>query len=332
MEREVILNVSHLSKHYGYYKSIFHVKKSVIKAVDDVTFDVFKNEVFAVVGETGCGKSTLSKLIAGLIHKTSGDIYYQGALLDYGNKKKDFRKKIQIVFQDPYSSLNPKKKIYRIISYPAVKNNIIKKSDRFAFAVSLLEKAGLSEETANSYPHELSGGQRQRVGIARSLSVNPELLILDEPVSALDMSISAQILNLLMDLHEKGRMTYIFITHDLKLVRHLSDRVCVMYAGKIMEISSSKDFFSEPAHPYSNVLYNSMLSYNLKEQSNIIKSAENDEESGSGRKEKEISGGCVYFKKCYASKEICRANEPPLKELGRNRTVSCFFPFTHPDL
>ncbi len=262
MDENVILSVSGLSKHYKYYKTLFDIKKNVIKALDGVSFEVFKNEIFAVVGETGCGKSTLSKLILGLTEKTSGEIYFKGEPLDYGNKKKDFRKKIQILFQDPYSSLNPKKKIYKIISYPAVKNGVIKnkKKDRIDFAAEQLENVGLSESTAFSYPHMLSGGQRQRVGIARCLSVRPELLILDEPVSALDVSISAQILNLLTDLRNKNGMSYIFITHDLKLVRHLADRVCVMYGGKIMEIAETDVFFNAPAHPYSKTLMESMES------------------------------------------------------------------------
>ncbi len=260
MNENVILSVSGLSKHYKYYKNIFDIKKNVIKAVDGVSFDVFKNEIFAVVGETGCGKSTLSKLISGLVKKTSGEIYFKGEPLDYRNKKRGFRKKIQILFQDPYSSLNPKKKIYKIISYPAVKSGIIRnrKLDRIDFAASGLKKVGLPESIALNYPHMLSGGQRQRVGIARCLSVRPELLILDEPVSALDVSISAQILNLLADLQEQTGMTYIFITHDLKLVRHLADRVCVMYGGKIVEIASPEDFFTAPVHEYSKTLLESM--------------------------------------------------------------------------
>ncbi len=332
MEKEIILNVLNLSKHYKYYKSIFDIKRDVIKAVDDITFGVFRNEIFAVVGETGCGKSTLAKLITGLISKTSGDIYYDGELLDYKDKKKNFRKKIQIVFQDPYSSLNPKKKIYKIISYPAVKNNIIKKKDRPDFAASLLKNVGLDEEILYGYPHELSGGQRQRVGIARSLSVGPELLILDEPVSALDMSISAQVLNLLMDLQAHDKMSYIFITHDLKIVRHVADRVCVMYGGKIMEISPSADFFKEPAHPYSTILYNSMLPYKFKKQLNFTDLNGKNTVPGLIGKEKGAEKGCAYFKKCYASKEICGKNEPPLKDVGNNRMASCFFPFTHQGL
>ena len=262
MDENIILSVSGLSRHYKYYKTLFDIRKNVIKAVDGVSFGVFKNEIFAVVGETGCGKSTLSKLILGLTEKTSGEIYFKGEPLDYSNKKKDFRKKIQILFQDPYSSLNPKKKIYKIISYPAVKNGIIKSrhKDRMDFAAEQLKNVGLSENIASNYPHMLSGGQRQRVGIARCLSVQPELLILDEPVSALDVSISAQILNLLMDLQERNGMSYIFITHDLKLVRHLADRVCVMYGGKIMEIAKTEDFFNAPVHSYSKTLIESMTS------------------------------------------------------------------------
>jgi ABC-type oligopeptide transport system ATPase subunit len=268
MGENIILSVSDISKHYKYYKTLFDIRKNVIKAVDGVSFDVLKNEIFAVVGETGCGKSTLSKLILGLTEKTSGEIYFKGEPLDYNNKKKDFRKKIQILFQDPYSSLNPKKKIYKIISYPAVKNGIIKnkKRDRIDFAAERLKNVGLSESTVSNYPHMLSGGQRQRVGIARCLSVNPELLILDEPVSALDVSISAQILNLLTDLHKRNGMSYIFITHDLKLVRHLADRVCVMYGGKIMEIAKTEDFFNAPVNPYSKTLIQSMASMSFTRQ------------------------------------------------------------------
>ncbi len=260
MDKNIILSVSNLSKHYKYYKTLFDIKKNVVKAVDEVSFDIFKNEIFAVVGETGCGKSTLSKLLLGLTEKTSGEIYFKGEILDYGIKKKDFRKQIQILFQDPYSSLNPKKKIYKLISYQAVKNGIIKNrhKDRVDFSAEQLKKVGLPESTALDYPHMLSGGQRQRVGIARCLSVNPELLILDEPVSALDVSISAQILNLLMDLQKKNGISYIFITHDLKLVRHLADRVCVMFGGKIMEIAKTEDFFNSPMHPYSKTLLESM--------------------------------------------------------------------------
>jgi len=268
MNEDVILSVSGLSKYYKYYKTLFDFKRNVIKAVDGVSFDVSKNEIFAVVGETGCGKSTLSKLIAGLVEKTSGEIYFNGEPLNYRDKSKNFRKKIQILFQDPYSSLNPKKKIYKIVSYPAVKSGIVnsRKKDRMEFAAEQLKNVGLPDSIVSDYPHMLSGGQRQRVGIARCLSVNPELLILDEPVSALDVSISAQILNLLTNLQIKTGMSYIFITHDLKLVRHLADRVCVMYGGKIMEIAKTDDFFNSPSHPYSKALMESMASISFTRQ------------------------------------------------------------------
>ncbi len=344
-EKNAILTVSGLSKHFKYYKTLFDIKKNVIKAVSNVTFDVLINEIFAVVGETGCGKSTLSKLITGLITKTSGTVYFKGEPLDYGSRGRKLRKDIQILFQDPYSSLNPKKKIYKIVSYPAVKNGIIRKRDRVDFAVSQLKNVGLQENTAYCYPHMLSGGQRQRVGIARCLSVNPELLILDEPVSALDMSISAQILNLLMDIQEKTKMSYMFITHDLKLVRHIADRVCVMYGGKIVEIAGSAEFFSMPAHPYSNVLYDSMMSFDFKSKPDLsmksLSRTRNEQEKikpvkNSGRNigsDKEYTKGCVYFDKCYASKDICRVNEPPMenKDQGGNRAVACFFPFSRPN-
>ncbi|MHB1660810.1 MAG: ATP-binding cassette domain-containing protein [bacterium] len=350
MSEDIILSVSGLFKHYKYYKTLFDIKKHTIKAVDGVTFNVLKNEIFAVVGETGCGKSTLSKLITGLTEKTSGDIYFKGEPLDYRNKSKNFRKKIQILFQDPYSSLNPKKKIYKIVSYPAVKNGVIKNrhKDRMEFAVEQLKTVGLPENTAYSYPHMLSGGQRQRVGIARCLSVSPELLVLDEPVSALDVSISAQILNLLMDMQEKAEISYIFITHDLKLVRHIADRVCVMYGGKIMEIAKSADFFNEPAHPYSYILKQSMmpLSFDFKNKSGFIdfidsigfknKESRNQgsaDKGGEDDTKKNINGnGCVYFNKCYAAQDICITRSPLLKDVGDGRAAACFFPFIRPSL
>lgn len=353
MSKDIILSVSDLSKHYKYYKTIFDIKKHIIRAVDGVTFDVFKNEIFAVVGETGCGKSTLSKLLTGLVKKTSGDISFKGVPLDYRNKSENFRKKIQILFQDPYSSLNPKKKIYKIVSYPAVKNGIIKNDhkDRIEFAVEQLKTVGLSENTAYNYPHMLSGGQRQRVGIARCLSVSPELLVLDEPVSALDVSISAQILNLLMDMQEKAGISYIFITHDLKLVRHIADRVCVMYGGKIMEIAKFADFFNKPAHPYSFILNQSMmpLSFDFNNKNNFgfidfidsigykNKKLKNKWATGNVAEKdtkKNINGnGCVYFNKCYAAQDICMTSSPLLKEVGDvgdRRATACFFPFIRP--
>jgi oligopeptide/dipeptide ABC transporter ATP-binding protein len=319
-----LLNVKNLSKHYHYYRTIFNFKKDIIKAVDNVSFAVNKGDIFSIVGETGCGKSTLSKLISGLIKKTSGEIFYGGIKLNFNLKK--LRKKIQIVFQDPYSSLNPKKKIYKIVSLPAVKNNIIRKRERIKFTALMLKEVGLDDSFALKFPYELSGGQRQRVSIARSLSVKPELLILDEPVSALDVSVSAQILNLLMDIHEKENITYIFITHDLKLVRHIANRVCVMFGGKIMEISPVDTFFKEPAHPYSKVLFESMLSYDPEK---IIKFVDINKEEGLHKYIKTGNEqGCVYYQGCYAAKDICGYKEPELKAVGKDHTVSCFFPFT----
>ncbi len=323
MNGDVILRVASLSKYYRTYKSVFDLKKNIIKAVDGVSFEVVRGEIFSVVGETGCGKSTLARLITGLHDRTAGEIYYKGEELNYKKRRTAFRKNIQIVFQDPYSSLNPKKKIYKTVTYPAVKNLIISKKDRVDYAASLLKNVGLGENIINSYPHELSGGQRQRVGIARSLAVSPELLILDEPVSALDVSISAQVLNLLMDLREERSMTYIFITHDLNLVRHMADRVMVMYRGKIMEISTAEDFFKGPAHPYSVTLYNSMLYHD----SGSPAAGGVQKDKGPGTESESENKGCVYFGRCYAAKEKCGESEPPLKGTGPKSSASCFFPF-----
>lgn len=329
-----ILKAVGLSKNYRYYGSLFDAKRRVINAIKDLTFDVMKNEVFAVVGETGCGKSTLAKVIAGLTPKTSGELYFEGSPLDYSDKTENLRKKIQIMFQDPYSSLNPKKKIYKIISYPAVKNGIIKKKERVDFAVSMLKSVGLSEKLASSYPHMLSGGQRQRVGMARSLSVSPALLVLDEPLSALDVSISAQVLNLLMDKREECKMSYIFITHDLKLVRHVADRVCVMFGGRIAEISTAEKFFEGPAHPYSKVLYDSMVFFEIKQKSGpaggqIRAGAGLNSAPGIIAEEKDAvvssGSGCVYFNRCVLRQDICAKKEPVLADAGNGRMAACFF-------
>ncbi len=317
-----LLIVKKLSKHYHYYKSVFNLKKDIIKAVDNVSFEVKKGEIFSIVGETGCGKSTLSKLISGLIPATSGTILYDGIPLNYNLK--GLRKKIQIVFQDPYSSLNPKKRIYKTVSLPALKNKIVKRHEKADFTASLLKRVGLDGDYVFKFPYELSGGQRQRVSIARSLSVKPELLILDEPVSALDVSVSAQILNLLIDLHEKDNITYIFITHDLKIVRHIANSVCVMFSGKIMEISPVNTFFENPAHPYSKILLESTLSYEPNKVIKFIDLGKKINTAGNNAP----AGGCVYYQRCYAAKDICRDQEPELKKIaGKDIFVSCFFPF-----
>jgi oligopeptide/dipeptide ABC transporter ATP-binding protein len=322
-----VLSINKLSKHYSGYGSLFNFKKNIIKAVDNVSFNVYKGDIFSIVGETGCGKSTLSKLILGLTNRSSGEIFYKGNILNYNLKKLDLRKKIQIVFQDPYSSLNPKKKIYKIVSLPAIKNKIIKKKDALEHSMQMLKKVGLDENYVFKFPHELSGGQRQRISIARSLSVNPELLVLDEPVSALDVSVSAQILNLLLDLHEKNDLTYIFITHDLRLVRHMADKVCVMYGGKIMEISPVDKFFDGPLHPYSRVLLESILAYGPK---NILQFADagniniNNINAATGIEKN--SRGCVYYNLCSRREVQCIKNEPELKEYG-DVQVNCFFPY-----
>ncbi len=320
-----VLSINKLSKHYYGYGSLFNFKKNIIKAVDNVSFKVYKGDIFSIVGETGCGKSTLSKLILGLTSRSSGEIFYQGNILNYNLRKSDLRKKIQIVFQDPYSSLNPKKKIYKIVSLPAIKNKTIKKKDALQYSMQMLKKVGLDENYVFKFPHELSGGQRQRISIARSLSVNPELLVLDEPVSALDVSVSAQLLNLLLDLHEKNNLTYIFITHDLRLVRHMADKVCVMYGGKIMEISPVDKFFNGPLHPYSRVLLESILAYGPK---NILQFADagNISLNNINTGIKKNSSGCVYYNLCSRREVQCINNEPELKENG-DVQVNCFFPY-----
>lgn len=259
IKEENILIVDNVKKYFDSHSG-FSKEKINIKAVDGVSFDVRKGSVFAIVGESGCGKSTLAKIILRLLPITEGRIFFKG--IDILNIKhsdiKLFRKAVQIIFQDPFSSLNPRQRIIDAISEPIKIHKTVKKREIKDKVVSLLEQVGLSQDVLNKYPHQFSGGQRQRLCIARAISLNPELLIADEPLSALDVSIQAQIINLLKKIKENFGLTLIFISHDLNVVRYLSDEIAVMYLGKIVEIGNSEDLFNNPKHPYTKLLLNSI--------------------------------------------------------------------------
>ncbi|MDY3091233.1 MAG: ATP-binding cassette domain-containing protein, partial [Erysipelotrichaceae bacterium] len=255
-DKKVILKVTNLKTHFDVTKGLF-AKKQIVKAVDDVSFDVYENETFGLVGESGCGKTTLGRTIVKLYDPVSGSIEFEGK--DIANIKgaelKAFRKDMQMIFQDPYASLNPRMTVGEIIKEPMVIHNIYNTdAEREARVVELLKIVGLKPDHIRRYPSEFSGGQRQRIGIARALAVNPKFIVCDEPISALDVSIQAQVINLLKDIQKEMGISYLFIAHDLSMVKHISDRIGVMYLGHMMELGPSNDVYKRPLHPYTVAL------------------------------------------------------------------------------
>lgn len=319
---DVLLEGKNLKKHFPIKGNVFNKSKQVLKAVDGVSLQVKKGETFSLVGESGCGKSTTGQCLLRLIEPTSGEILFNGKnVLAIKDKKEmqEFRRNIQIIFQDPYSSLNPKHTIKQILSEPFIINKVIPKDEIEERVVSLLKLVGLGPHHLHRYPHEFSGGQRQRIGIARALALNPQLIICDEPVSALDVSIQSQILNLLKSLQQQFHLTYIFISHDLSVVEHISDRVAVMYLGKIVEAGTREKIFKEPKHPYTQALLSSVpipdpKKKNLKTR--II--LEGDLPSP-----KNPPKGCYFYSRCPVKTEKCKDIYPEFKEVSKQHQVAC---------
>lgn len=299
----------------------FDTAKGKLHAVDHVTLSIEKGSTLGVVGESGCGKTTLGRTILGLLPATGGEILLDGNdITRYnGRQLKALRKEIQIVFQDPYSSINPRHAIRKIIGEPMLVNGIIRnKKEREERVLELMNTVGLSEKLAGSYPHELDGGRRQRIGIARALSVNPRFVVCDEPVSALDVSIQAQILNLLMDLQEKMNLTYMFITHDLSVVRHISTEIAVMYLGQCIERAPSRELFKNPLHPYTQALISAIPVASAKARQvkpQIIKS-----ELASPINPKP---GCRFASRCPHAADKCFLRDQPLRDMGGSHFVAC---------
>ena len=299
----------------------FDTAKGKLHAVDHVTLSIEKGSTLGVVGESGCGKTTLGRTILGLLPATGGEILLDGNdITRYnGRQLKALRKEIQIVFQDPYSSINPRHAIRKIIGEPMLVNGIIRnKKEREERVLELMNTVGLSEKLAGSYPHELDGGRRQRIGIARALSVNPRFVVCDEPVSALDVSIQAQILNLLMDLQEKMNLTYMFITHDLSVVRHISTEIAVMYLGQCIERAPSRELFKNPLHPYTQALISAIPVASAKARQvkpQIIKS-----ELASPINPKP---GCRFASRCPHAADKCLLRDQPLRDMGGSHFVAC---------
>jgi len=310
---EVILEVKNLKKY-------FDTPRGKLHAVDDINFSIEEGKTLGLVGESGCGKSTTGRVILRLLNATDGEIIYKGRDIRNlsKNEMRELRKEIQIIFQDPFSSLDPRMTVSEIIEEPIKLNKlIVDKEKRFERVIELMDLVGLSRRLINTYPHELDGGRRQRIGIARALSLNTKFIVCDEPVSALDVSIQAQILNLLNELQEKLKLTYIFITHDLSVVNHFSDDIAVMYLGKLVEKASSEDLFNNPIHPYTQALLSAIprASLDNKNEKIILK--------GEITSPINPKNNCRFADRCNYATDICREKEPELKEAAPGHFVAC---------
>lgn len=313
-----LVEVKNLRKYFPKNKGWFGKKNTYVKAVDDISFTIKKGETLGLVGESGCGKSTTGRMIMRLLDATEGKILFEGKDISHLNDDqiRELRKDFQMVFQDPYASLNPRMKVGQIISEPLEVHGYPKEKRRERVEY-LLQVVGLSSYHAERYPHEFSGGQRQRIGIARALAVNPKLIVADEPVSALDVSIQSQILNLLKDLQGEFKLTYLFIAHDLSVVEHISDSVGVMYLGKIVELADKDPLFQNPLHPYTKALLSAVPIPNprLKRERIILK--------GDIPSPSNPPSGCTFHTRCPYAMAECKQSIPIMKEVGNGHFVSC---------
>ena len=321
IDKEVLISVKNVKQWFPVKKWFFE-KKAFVKAVDDVTFDIYKGETLGVCGESGCGKSTLLRTVLQLLPPTEGTIVYNGQDLAKISKKElnKIRKNIQIVFQDPYSALDNKMRVGDIIEEPMIINKVYKtKEERRQRVKELMKQVGLDETYVDRYPHEFSGGQRQRIVIARALATLPEILFCDEAVSALDVSVRAQILNLLEELQEDLKLTYMFVSHDLSVIEHICDRVIIMYLGKIVEIGKTEDIFNNPKHPYTKALISSIPLVGKKSNEGriILK--------GDIPSPVNPPSGCRFHTRCPFASERCSKEIPELKELGEGHKAACLF-------
>ncbi len=304
-------------------KKCFNTSRGILHAVDGVSFNIEEGQTLGIVGESGCGKSTTGRAILRLIEPTSGEVYFKGRdVIKYNELElRKARKEMQIIFQDPFSSLDPRKTVSQIISEPIKIHNLIPNNkERESRVLELMKTVGLADRLFNTYPHELDGGRRQRIGIARALSVNPKFIVCDEPVSALDVSIQAQILNLLKELQEKLNLTYMFITHDLSVVNHFSDHIAVMYLGKLVEKAPAEELFAHPMHPYTQALLSAIPVPDLGERKKriILK--------GEVISPIDMPEECRFAKRCLYTCNTCTDHMPVLREITPNHFVACEFP------
>jgi len=323
-ERTPLLKVEHLSKEFPAESGMFakRFSKRVVSAVNDISFEIYPGETFGLVGESGCGKSTTGRTIMRLTKPTAGKVFFQGKDVAEMSKHeiKDMRREMQFIFQDPYSSLNPRMTVFNILAEPLIAHGKFKRGPELdAYVKNLMDRCGLPSYYCYRYPHQFSGGQRQRIGIARSLALDPSFIICDEPVSALDVSIQSQIINLMKDMQEEKNISYIFISHDLSVVKHISDRVGVMYLGSMMELADKNEIYSNPQHPYTRALIGAipLPDPTKRKEMQVIQ--------GEIPSNVNIPKGCKFNPRCPFAKDICREQEPATKEVKPNHFVKCHF-------
>jgi oligopeptide/dipeptide ABC transporter ATP-binding protein len=319
-EETSILNVQNIKKYFPIKGGVFKRTVGQLKAVDDISLSINQGETLGIVGESGSGKSTLGRVILKLLDATEGTILYKDANITSmkRNQFRPYRRNMQMVFQDPFGSLNSKMSVAELVEEPLLVQTSLSKKERQAKAIEFIEKVGLRAEDRLKYPHEFSGGQRQRISIARALITNPEFVVCDEPVSALDISIQAQVLNLMKDLQEELGLTYLFIAHDLSVVKHISDRVAVMYLGKIVEIAPTTKLFQEPAHPYTQALLSSIPTLTKKKADEPTIKLKGDIPSPANP-----PSGCAFRTRCPFAHERCEKEVPSLAAVGTEHEVSC---------
>lgn len=316
----MLLNVENLKVHFPIRKGLFSKTVGYVYAVDGVSFDLSRGETIGLVGESGCGKTTTGLAVLRLIEPTGGKVSFQGVDISQRDKSqlRSLKREMQIIFQDPYSSLNPRLTVNQIISDPMEIHGVYPGKERAERVAYLLEKVGLTPEHGRRYPHEFSGGQRQRIGIARALTLNPKLIIGDEPVSALDVSIQAQIINLLIDLQAEFELSYIIIAHDLAVVEHICDRIAVMYLGKVVEMATYNELYTDPKHPYTKALLSAIPVSDPKaiKQRIVLK--------GDVPSPINPPAGCHFHPRCPYRMDACDKEEPPLKDIGTHHLVACY--------
>jgi len=315
-----LLELREIRKHFPVKKSFFSSERLAVHAVDGVSLSVPAGKTVGLVGESGCGKTTLGRVAIRLIPPDAGDVLFEGREITglSGEELRRLRRRMQIIFQDPYSSLNPRMRVREIVGEGWLVHGIARGPEIRERAERLLERVGLPADAAERYPHEFSGGQRQRIGIARAISLSPRLVVADEPVSALDVSVQAQILNLLRDIQEEYGIAYLFVSHDLRVIRHVSDTVAVMYLGKMMEISPASDLFREPLHPYSRSLLSAVPVPGEKPREAIVLKGEIPSPI-------RIPPGCRFHTRCFMAQKICEEQVPPLREVAPGRQAACHF-------
>ncbi|MFJ7667009.1 ABC transporter ATP-binding protein [Lysinibacillus sp. NPDC097195] len=319
-DKEVLLKIHHLKTYFPVKRKSMKEEKKVVKAVDDISIDIYRGETLGIVGESGSGKSTFGRTILKLIEPTAGEILYKGQAIHQlkGRYLQNFRNDMQMIFQDPFASLNPRKRIGSIIEEPMALQLTLSKEQRKKRVIELLQKVGLPEDAIHKFPHEFSGGQRQRIGIARALAIHPEFIIADEPVSALDVSIQSQVLNLMMDLQDEFHLTYLFISHDLSVVKHISDRVAVLYLGRIVEIGTKTELYTNPLHPYTQALLSAIPVVNFDTPKQVVPL------QGELPSPMNPPLGCVFHTRCPFVMEKCRGERPALQQQNAEQQVACF--------